>query len=170
MDNPLQGKTDEATAKKRGAEIWKPHATVAAVIVRENKFLMVEEPIDGHIIFNQPAGHLEDKETLTQAIIREVREETAWGFLPEYILGFYQWRHPEKGNTYMRTTFVGSVHDHDPDQPLYDDIISASWKSLDELRSDSVKLRSPIVLACITDYLAGHRYPLEILRHSDTMN
>lgn len=167
MDNTRHNRPDAAMAKKNDADIWKPHVTVAAVIVRENKFLMVEEPIDGLIFFNQPAGHLEDKETLTQAIIREVREETAWGFTPESLLGFYQWRNPDKNISYLRTTFVGSVHDHDPEQPLYDNIINASWKTLDELQRSSVRLRSPLVLACIHDYLAGHRYPLEILCPSD---
>ncbi len=167
MNNAHPPKKDPALAKQANDHVWKPHATVAAVIPRDNKFLMVEEPINDHIIFNQPAGHLEDSETLTEAIIREVREETAWGFTPEYLLGLYQWQHPQKGHTYLRTTFVGSVDDHDPNQTLYDGIISATWKTLDELQSESIKLRSPLVLACIHDYLAGHQYSLEILRNSD---
>lgn len=163
MNNAPENTTPGNTAGQQNAAIWKPHATVAAVIARGNRFLIVEEPRDGKIVFNQPAGHLEDNESLIDAIIREVREETAWRFTPEYLLGVYRWKHPDSQTTHLRTTFLGSVDDHDPDQPLYDDIISADWKTLDELQNHSHQLRSPLVLACINDYLAGHRYPLALL-------
>jgi len=142
---------------------WKPHATVAAVIPRGDRYLIVEEPKDGGIKFNQPAGHLEDNESLLEAIVREVREETAWHFTPEYVLGIYHWRNAAKGNTFMRTTFVGSVSDHDPGQELFDGIISADWITRQELVDQQAKLRSPLVLACIDDYLAGQRYSLDLL-------
>lgn len=144
--------------------VWKPHTTVAAVIHRDGKYLIVEEPSGDGIVFNQPAGHLEDNESLTEAVIREVREETAWGFTPEYILGIYRWQHPDKGHTYMRVTFVGSVDDHDPTQKLFDGIIRASWKTAEELQQSTGQLRSPMVLTNITDYVAGRQYPLDLLR------
>ncbi len=146
--------------------VWKPHATVAAVIPRGDTFLVVEEPRSAGIVFNQPAGHLEDGESLQQAIIREVREETAWQFTPEYILGIYRWRNPAKGNTHMRTTFVGSVTNHDPNQDLFDGIISATWKTQADLKTLGAtgRLRSPLVLTCINDYLQGQRYPLSVCR------
>ena len=142
---------------------WKPSTTVAAVIARDDRFLVVEEPRDGKVVFNQPAGHMEDNESLIEAIIREVKEETAWDFTPEFITGIYQWKHPHHGKTYMRTTFTGTVRNHDPDQVLYDGILSAPWKTLEELKQPDVLLRSPMVVRCIEDYLDGARYPLNML-------
>lgn len=165
MDNSLSTNNPEDGSDTDGSAVWKPHTTVAAVIERDNKFLVVEEPKNGQIVFNQPAGHLEDKESLIDAIIREVREETAWGFTPEYLLGIYLWKFPEKNRTYLRFTFVGSVHDHDPNQTLFDGILSANWKTLSDLQSNTRQLRSPLVLNCIHDYLAGHRYPLDLLHN-----
>jgi len=85
---------------------WKPHATVAAVIHRDGKFLLVEEKIDGELVLNQPAGHLENGESLIQAVIREVDEETAWQFTPQYLLGVYRWRHPTKRHLNLRSNLV----------------------------------------------------------------
>ncbi|TNF37446.1 MAG: NUDIX hydrolase [Gammaproteobacteria bacterium] len=143
--------------------IWKPHATVAAVIERNGRFLMVEEESDGEIVLNQPAGHLDPNESLIEAVIRETREETAWQFTPEAITGIYRWLQPETGRTYMRTAFCGSCDNHDPALQLDHGIIRAIWLSRDELINQQDKLRSPMVLKCIDDYLAGHRYPLELL-------
>jgi 8-oxo-dGTP pyrophosphatase MutT (NUDIX family) len=142
--------------------VWTPRATVAAVIERDGKFLMVEEPADSGTVFNQPAGHLEKNESLLQAVIREVNEETAWQFTPEYILGFYQWQHPSGEKTYMRTTYVGRVDNHRPEQTLEDGILRACWMTRDELVERTEQLRSPMVLQCIDDYLGGARYPLEL--------
>lgn len=144
---------------------WKPSATVAAVIERNGKFLIVEEPRDGQIVLNQPAGHLDPGESLVEAVIREVKEETAWDFTPEFITGIYQWENRNNGKTYMRTTFTGSVDNHDPDQTLFDGIICANWKTLSELKATNQPLRSPMVLRCIEDYLAGARFPLGLLHH-----
>jgi 8-oxo-dGTP pyrophosphatase MutT (NUDIX family) len=142
--------------------VWTPRATVAAVIERDGRFLMVEEPSADGTVFNQPAGHLEKDETLLQAVIREVNEETAWQFTPEYVLGVYQWQHPTGSKTYMRTTYVGRVDNHRPDQTLEDGIIQALWLSKEELLERSEQLRSPMVMACVDDYLKGNRYPLEL--------
>lgn len=147
--------------------VWTPRATVAAVIERNGRFLIVEEPVrnSAKTVFNQPAGHLEKGESLLQAVIREVNEETAWQFTPEYILGVYQWQHPSADKTYMRTTYVGTVDNHQPAQPLEDGIIQACWLSRDELLQRSSQLRSPMVIECIDDYLKGLRYPLELYRN-----
>lgn len=150
--------------------VWTPRATVAAVIEREDKFLMVEEPADSGTVYNQPAGHLEKGESLTQAIIREVNEETAWHFTPRYILGLYRWQHPAKDKTYMRTTFVGTVDRHNPEQKLEDGIIEARWMSRADLIAQTDQLRSPLVLACIDDYLKGIRYPLELCSDIESTN
>ncbi|MEW7982957.1 MAG: NUDIX hydrolase [gamma proteobacterium symbiont of Phacoides pectinatus] len=146
---------------------WFPHTTVAAVVERDGRFLMVEERDQrGAIVFNQPAGHLKEHETLLQAIAREVREETAWGFLASTLIGVYQWQVPPDGATYQRFCFAGACHDHRPDQPLDEGIPAARWMSRAELAGRSAQLRSPIVLACIDDYLAGHRYPLDLLKQA----
>lgn len=147
--------------------VWTPRATVAAVIEREGRFLIVEEPARNSegTVFNQPAGHLEKDESLQQAVIREVNEETAWQFTPQYILGVYQYQPPAGDKTYMRTTYVGTVDNHQPDQILEDGIIQACWLTRSELLARSSQLRSPMVIVCIDDYLKGIRYPLELYRN-----
>lgn len=143
--------------------IWKPHATVAAIIQRDNKFLMVEELINGERLFNQPAGHLEPDETLIEAAIRETREETAWLFIPEAVTGVYLWTHPDNGKTFLRVAFCGQCDDHQPEQSLDEGILHAIWMSRDEIAQKKQSLRSPMVIDCIDDYLAGKRYPLDLL-------
>jgi 8-oxo-dGTP pyrophosphatase MutT (NUDIX family) len=142
---------------------WKPHATVAAIIERDGKFLMVEELIHGERQFNQPAGHLDPDESLIDAVIRETQEESAWQFVPEAVTGIYLWKHPGNGKTFLRVAVCGSCKNHDPEQELDKGIIHAVWKTRDELIDTSCKLRSPMVINCIDDYLAGKRYPLDIL-------
>lgn len=142
---------------------WKPHTTVAAIIQRDNKFLMVEELINGKHVFNQPAGHLDPDETLIAAAIRETREETAWRFTPEAVTGVYLWTHPDSGRTFLRVAFCGSCDDHQAEQPLDDGILHAAWMSRDEIVQRKQSLRSPMVIDCIDDYLAGKRYPLDLL-------
>jgi 8-oxo-dGTP pyrophosphatase MutT (NUDIX family) len=143
--------------------VWKPHATVAAVIEKDGKFLVVEEVIQGEHVYNQPAGHLDPDETLLDAVIRETREESAWLFTPEAVTGIYLWKHPDNGETYLRVAFCGQCSDHDPDQALDTGIIQTLWKSRDELLQRPEQLRSPMVINCIDDYLDGKRYPLHIL-------
>ncbi|VAW82097.1 Nudix-like NDP and NTP phosphohydrolase NudJ [hydrothermal vent metagenome] len=143
--------------------IWKPRATVAVICERNRHFLMVEERVHGQIRFNQPAGHLEDNESLIDAAIRECREETACLFQPRALIGLYRWRNTSNNDTYLRATFSGDCTDADAEQALDDDIIAAHWLTLDEIRSREAQLRSPLVLHSLQDYLAGKRYPLEIL-------
>ena len=145
--------------------IWKPNTTVAAIIEQDNKFLLVEEKTDRGNRFNQPAGHLEDGETLIQAVIRETKEESAYEFTPIFLLGVYQWKHSHNDTTYMRFAFIGNVSVHYPMQALDDGIIRAVWMTIDEIREKQNLMRSPQVLTCIEDYLAGKRYPLEVVTH-----
>ena len=144
--------------------VWKPHVTVAAVIERDGKFLLVEEETDSGIRYNQPAGHLECRETLTDAVAREVLEETGCTFAPQYLIGVYNWRNEAKDLTYLRFTFGGEVVAQDAQRQLDTGIIAAHWLSLDEIRAVQARLRSPMVMRCIDDYLSGQRYPLELLK------
>jgi len=141
------------------------HITVAAVIEKDNRFLMVEESIQNQHVINQPAGHLEENETLVEAVIRETLEETAWQFEPEYVTGVYQWVQPENQQIFLRFCFTGTPYNVDKDRKLDQGIIQASWLSHEELLGQQHKLRSPLVLACIDDYLQGQRYPLDIIQN-----
>jgi 8-oxo-dGTP pyrophosphatase MutT (NUDIX family) len=145
--------------------IWKPNVTVAAIIERDGKFLLVEEETADGLRFNQPAGHLENSETLLQAVVREVREETAHDFKPEAFLGAYHWKHPHKDLTYLRFAFLGSLTGHHPEQPLDHGIVRAVWLTPEEVRASQDRHRSPQVLTCIEHYLAGQRFPLSVLTH-----
>jgi 8-oxo-dGTP pyrophosphatase MutT (NUDIX family) len=142
--------------------VWKPEVTVAAVIEREGRFLLVEERIRGRLVLNQPAGHLEDGETLLDAVVRETLEETAWRFTPESLLGIYQWR-SARGHTTLRFAFTGSVHGHDAARPLDPPIVTTHWLARAELAQRTPRLRTPLVLRCIDDWLAGRRLPLDAL-------
>lgn len=160
------------TGNSTMTDVWKPHATVAAIVTKtiegEQRFLMVEELKQGQTVYNQPAGHLEPHESLLQAVIRETREETARDFQPEYISGIYRWDQfpaggEQRNRCFLRVAFVGSCHQHNPEQALDDGILRALWLSRDELTAQPEKLRSPLVLRCIDDFLAGRRYPLELI-------
>lgn len=146
-------------------EIWKPNATVAAIVERNGQFLLVEETTSRGNRFNQPAGHLEDGETITQAVIRETREETAYDFVPESLLGVYHWRHEHNETTYLRFAFIGHVTNHYPEQDLDEGIVRAVWMDIDEIREKQALMRSDQVLTCFEDYLAGKHYPLETITH-----
>lgn len=143
--------------------IWTPHVTVAAVIEDRDKFLLVQEQVAGESVYNQPAGHLEDGESLTKAVIRETLEETAWHIQAESIIGIYQWRHPDTPDTFLRITFAGSCLYHEPERPLDGDIERVLWLPAEEIRRRSDRLRSPMVMRAIDDYLAGVSWPLSLL-------
>ncbi len=142
---------------------FKPNSTVAAIIEQNGKFLLVEETTDRGNRFNQPAGHLEDNESLIEAVIRETLEESAYDFTPTALLGVYHWKHPHNDTTYLRFAFIGKVGEHYPQQQLDDGIIRAVWMTADEIREKSELTRSPQVLTCIEDYLSGKSYPLEVI-------
>lgn len=140
----------------------RPHITVAAVIEREGRFLLVEEQSGDRTVYNQPAGHLETGESLLEAVVRETQEETAWRFHPSALLGVYHWVSPENKVTYLRFCFTGECLDHDPHQALDTGIIRTWWLTRDEVMARTPQHRSPLVLRCIDDYRAGKRYPLEL--------
>lgn len=145
-------------------EIWKPHVVVAAVIERDGQFLLVEEHTDSGILFNQPAGHLEEGESLLDAVRREVFEETAHHFEPEALLGVYRWRHPRKRQrTYLRFAFTGRVTGFDPTASLDEGILRALWMGAEEIAALAHRHRSPLILDCIRDYQAGRRFPLDFI-------
>jgi 8-oxo-dGTP pyrophosphatase MutT (NUDIX family) len=133
--------------------------TVAAVIERDGLFLMVEEQVDDRQVINQPAGHVEPGEALADAVRREVREETARDFDPAAIVGTYCWR-PASGHPYLRVAFTGNCGDPVPGRVLDTGILGTSWWSREALAAAAERLRSPMVLRCIDDYLAGERAAL----------
>ncbi len=146
------------------SRIWKPHVVVAAVIERDGRFLLVEEHTDAGIRFNQPAGHLEEGESLLDAVRREVFEETAHHFEPEALLGVYRWRHPDKPQrTYLRFAFTGRVTGFDPEARLDDGILRALWMSPEDIESQRQRHRSPLILDCLRDYQSGRRFPLDLI-------
>ena len=146
-------------------ERWKPHVTVAAVIEREGRFLLVEEETADGLRFNQPAGHLEAGESLVEAAVRETLEETAYPFTPEYLTGIYQWPRPQGDSVYLRFAFGGRAGEPETGRKLDDGIVRAVWMTLDELEATRSRHRSPLVLQCVKDWLAGRRYGLELLWH-----
>ena len=139
------------------------HITVATIVERNGKFLMVEEESRGRKVINQPAGHVENGETLVDAAIRETFEETGWHIQISHVVSLYRWRLPESGETYFRIAFSGRLCEYDSDQQLDHGILRIIWMSPEELQQESDRLRSPMVMRCVEDYLAGIRYPVELI-------
>lgn len=144
--------------------IWKPNVTVAAVVERQGQFLFVEEEADGALVLNQPAGHLDEGESLLEAVVRETLEETAWHIAPEALLGVYRWPHPSKPITYLRFAFTARALRAEPNGALDKGIVRALWLTPEEIRREQRRHRSPQVERCIEDYLAGQRYPLSLIK------
>jgi 8-oxo-dGTP pyrophosphatase MutT (NUDIX family) len=147
--------------------IWKPNVTVAAVVERAGKFLLVEEETSQGVRFNQPAGHLESDESILEAVKREVLEESAYHFVPQHLLGIYRWHSAESDTTYLRFAFTGEIAGHEADRPLDAGILQAVWLTPDEIRTTRTHHRSPLILRCVEDYLDNKRYPLDLLVHYD---
>jgi len=152
---------------KKTSMIWKPSVTVAAVMERDGRFLLVEETEEGggEPVYNQPAGHWECDETLVQACVREVLEETAHRFEPKQLVGVYRWRRPQGDQTYLRFAFCGDVIGAEEGRALDKGILRAVWLAPESVRSLAGRHRSPLVWRCIEDYLAGRRYPLDLITH-----
>ena len=144
--------------------IWTPRVTVAAVIEQNNKFLLVEELINGQRVLNQPAGHLEAGEDLQSAVIREVWEETARQFNPTALIGIYLWPMPDEDRSYLRFCFTGSVSERHAAQDLDEDILDTCWLDYESLQVHP-HLRSPMVLQCVQDYRTNQRIPLDLLHY-----
>jgi 8-oxo-dGTP pyrophosphatase MutT (NUDIX family) len=139
---------------------WKPDITVAAIVAQADRFLIVEEQIRGARVYNQPAGRVESGESLLAAVVRETLEETAWQFEPEWLLGIYPWRSASSTRSSLRIAFTGRVHSHAPARALDPPVIATHWLRREELLAPERTLRTPLVLRCIDDYLAGRRLPL----------
>lgn len=147
-------------------DIFKPSVTVAAIIERDGRFLLIEEETSEGVKLNQPAGHLDPLESLEQAVVREALEETAYEFIPTGLVGMYMSRYHSKSRgtdvTYLRFTFCGHAG-RELDQPLDDGILRTLWMTRDEIAATAERHRSPIVLQCVDDYLAGKRTELNLL-------
>lgn len=147
-------------------DIWKPSVTVAAIVERDGRFLLIEEETSDGVRINQPAGHLDPGESLMQAVVRETLEETAHDFRPTALVGMYLSRYLSARTgteiTYLRFTFCGEAGARH-DQPLDEGILRTMWMSRDELAACSDRHRSPMVLRCVDDYLRGQRTPLSLL-------
>lgn len=144
--------------------VWAPSVTVASIVEREGRFLMVEEAANGCPVYNQPAGHLEPGESLLEAVARETLEETGLDFAPSHLVGIYRWTLPEdRHRTYLRFCFAGSATPRTP-TPVLDPVIRrVLWLTRSELAELGPRLRSPMVLRCIDDYLTGRPHPLDLL-------
>lgn len=151
----------------RPMEIWKPNVTVAAVVERNGYFLLVEEETTEGVRFNQPAGHLDAGESLVAACAREALEETAHEFTPTALVGVYLWPRPQGDVTYLRFAFAGKVGASDTARQLDTGILRAVWLTPAEIEACAGRHRSPLVLQCVRDFLAGRRFPLDLIRHYD---
>lgn len=140
-----------------------PHVTVATIIEEQGRFLMVEERRDHRLVLNQPAGHVEEDESLIQAAQRETLEETGYSVELTAVVGIYLFK-ADNGVSYQRSCFVGRAVDHDPTRTLDEGIVRALWLTLDELKARRDDLRSYLVLDCIEDYLAKPHYSLDLIR------
>ncbi len=145
--------------------VWKPHVTVAAIAEDNGRFLLVEERVKGRLVLNQPAGHLEQGESLQEAVVREAREESAWCFTPESIVGVYHWTFSRANRTTIRFAFAGDCSGHDPEQPLDEGVERTVWLTRREIAANPARLRSSLVLRCVDDYLDGARFPLGMARY-----
>lgn len=161
------GGMGSSTGKIASMEIWKPHVTVAAVVERDGRFLLVEEETAEGVRFNQPAGHLDAGESLVAACIRETLEETAHEFTPTGLVGIYQWPRPQGDLTYLRFAFAGKVGARETARPLDAGILRTVWFTPAEIEACRERHRSPLVLQCVHDYLAGRSFPLDLLKHYD---
>ena len=158
---------------QRTGKFWQPDVTVACVVVRDGKLLMVEERVQGKLVLNQPAGHLEPDESLLSAALRETLEETGWHVRLTAFVGAYQWRatdggaptdaDPAAGRHYLRMAFAAEPLRHEPERALDQGIVRAFWLSPAELRAEAVRHRSPLVWRVVEDFLGGRRYSLDAL-------
>lgn len=146
-------------------DIWKPNVTVAAIVEQDGRFLLVEEETDDGLRFNQPAGHLDEGESLVAACAREALEETAYEFTPTALVGVYQWPRPQRDITYLRFAFAGKLGARDTLRQLDTGIVRAVWLTPAEIEACADRHRSPLILQCVRDYLAGRRFPLDLIRH-----
>lgn len=145
------------TQNEHGEQQFKPNTTVATVVHAEGKFLLVEEIENGQTVYNQPAGHIEANENLISACQRELKEETGLALSPQYCSGIYYFQRPELNLYFLRFCFVIELSECVDCQPEDEEIIACHWFNYDEIVNHKAQLRSPMVLDCINDYLAGNK-------------
>jgi len=153
----------------RDGRFWQPDVTVATVVIGDGRVLCVEERVEGRLVLNQPAGHLEPDESLVEAAVRETLEETGWTVELTGFVGAYQWTAPPRpseadGRHFLRFAFVARPVSHDPARTLDDGIERAIWLTPAELRDAAERHRSPLVWKVVADCLAGQRFPLALLQ------
>nr|WP_290579669.1 NUDIX hydrolase [Ketobacter sp.] len=141
---------------------WTPHATVATIVEQHGRYLLVEETVDGETVLNQPAGHIEENESILAAALRETLEETGWQVKLTHLVGIYNYSAPN-GVTYYRFCFAADAIEAVPGAQLDDGIIGPVWLNLEELEARRSQWRSPLVKRCIEDFAAGKRYPLDLI-------
>jgi 8-oxo-dGTP pyrophosphatase MutT (NUDIX family) len=158
----------------RRGQFWQPDVTVACVVVRDGRLLVVEEQVRGRVVLNQPAGHLEPDESLLEAARRETLEETGWHVEPSAFIGAYQWKSPDDsgpdgtGRHYLRMAFAAEPLRHEPERALDEGIVRVLWLTPDELARESLRHRSPLVWRVVEDFLAGQRHSLDAVRTQAT--
>ncbi len=142
---------------------WAPHVTVATIVERDGRFLMVYEEADGKRVYNQPAGHLDPHETLQEAAVRETLEETAWHVKLTGVVGVNLYEASNNGVTYMRTTFIAEAIHQEAGRVLDTGIIEAVWLTYEEILERRTQLRSPMTLQIIDEYRSGRRFPMTVV-------
>ncbi len=143
--------------------LTRPAVTVAMVVERDGRFLVVEEETRAGLRLNQPAGHLESGESVPAGAVRETLEETGWRVFPTHLIGIYTWSGVDNGATFVRFTYAAEARSHDASRPLDHGIVQALWLTYEELASRRAEHRSPLVMRCVDDYRAGFRYPAALV-------
>lgn len=158
---------------RRAAARWSPSVTVAAIVEHQGRFLLVEERTPEGLRLNNPAGHLEPGETPEQGAVREALEETARIFVPEAIVGLYlaRMQRPATGEdvTYLRVAYRGRVGEPLPGRALDHGIVRTLWLTPEEIRAERARHRSPLLMRCIDDHLAGCAHPLSLVTADATL-
>jgi 8-oxo-dGTP pyrophosphatase MutT (NUDIX family) len=144
-------------------ERWKPNVTVAAIVERGGRYLLVEESMSDGLRLNNPAGHLDAGESLIDAVVREALEETACNFTPTHLVGVYLSPSPGSDVTYLRFAFAGTVGEPEPGRTLDDGIVRTLWLTPAQIEAERARHRSPLLARCIADHARGVRYPLDLL-------
>lgn len=146
---------------------WKPSVTVAAIIERDGRFLLIEEHTSAGLMLSNPAGHLNPGESPAEGCVRETLEETAHAFTPTALVGVYLTRARRaatgEDTTYLRFAFCGELGALEPGRPLDKGIVRTLWMTPEEIRASAERHRSPMLVRCMDDYLAGQRFPLELV-------
>lgn len=154
----------EPMAPASASGIWCPHVTVATVVPKDGRFLLVEELVHGRRVFNQPAGHLEPDESLQAAALRETLEETGWEVALECLIGVQQWTSPASGSQFVRFTFAASPVREHVGRPLDTGILGTHWLARDDIAALGERLRSPLIVHSIDEWIGGRRLPLDAVR------